>query len=508
MSDEFGAPAPAARGGRNFGSNYVDSKGIPRDRWDRPILPHPFTGEETHWTRPSTLAKTLDDTYNLEMWKCRQVAAGIGAREDLHALAASTPNDDGHKGTLNQIVKDAMEAAKSSAGRNLGTALHTWTHRIEADASVAGTVPSAFIPDLKAYFAAMDAHGLQRDPRLAERQVATLDAPEPLSGSPDRYVLCPDGVYRVMDLKTGQDIDYSGLYIAQQLAIYAHAIAAWNVQAQVWEQLPPIDQTTGIVVHLPSGKGKCEVRPVNLTEGWADVLTACHVRARRKLSKTFIGPPIVIPQAQAYCRQCDTDTHNCPGCGVNVPHGTTACATCSGPTEDDASIEIATPVAAEQLALGYQQLPTADPDYKVGDTVAVAGMEFTKIAEFNCDHAPELRALTGECRGCAYDADTARLGELPGHGDKTDLQAASEVVREAMGSAEVAKRRFTAEDARALHESAAARHEENILEMIRKGLRTAISVSELQRIANAHTGRWTDEFQNLAAQRWQELQRT
>lgn len=33
--------------------------------------------------------------------------------------------------------------------------------------------------------------------------------------------------------------------------------------------------------------------------------------------------------APEYCEQCDTDTHRCPGCGEDVPHGTVACAECS-----------------------------------------------------------------------------------------------------------------------------------------------------------------------------------
>ena len=30
-----------------------------------------------------------------------------------------------------------------------------------------------------------------------------------------------------------------------------------------------------------------------------------------------------------YCRQCDTDTHRCAGCGAAVPHNTIACESCA-----------------------------------------------------------------------------------------------------------------------------------------------------------------------------------
>jgi hypothetical protein len=30
------------------------------------------------------------------------------------------------------------------------------------------------------------------------------------------------------------------------------------------------------------------------------------------------------------CDRCNYDLHRCPGCGIDVPHGTYACAECNG----------------------------------------------------------------------------------------------------------------------------------------------------------------------------------
>src|SRR5690606_2671448 len=45
--------------------------GPKRDRYGRYLIPDPATGKERAWMRATTLADTLDDRYNLELWKLR-----------------------------------------------------------------------------------------------------------------------------------------------------------------------------------------------------------------------------------------------------------------------------------------------------------------------------------------------------------------------------------------------------------------------------------------------------
>jgi hypothetical protein len=54
------------------------------------------------WTRVTTIANTLADRYALEQWAQRQIVYGLGVREDLYALAASSTPDD--KAQLSQIA--------------------------------------------------------------------------------------------------------------------------------------------------------------------------------------------------------------------------------------------------------------------------------------------------------------------------------------------------------------------------------------------------------------------
>ena len=102
---------------------------IPRDRWKRPLLPHPETGVIQPWPRISGVAKTLSDLFGLEQWGNRNIVLGMGLRDDLQALAGGGTAED--KGQLGSIVKQAQTAAKASSGANLGTAFHKLTERVD-----------------------------------------------------------------------------------------------------------------------------------------------------------------------------------------------------------------------------------------------------------------------------------------------------------------------------------------------------------------------------------------
>lgn len=313
MTDEFGAPA-GQRGGRNYGSNYVDSAGIERDRWDRPQLPHPDTGVVQPWTRVSTLAKTLDDTYALEQWRLRQAIHGMSKRHDLFTLAASTPNDDEHKGELQKIADTAIETAESSRGANLGTSLHRFAHTLDMcttdtdRARVIASAPPPFNRDLEVYRSTLNAYQLTSDPRYMERMTVCPEVNA--AGSFDRLLLCGDGKWRVADLKTQKDPPdmYTALSIGVQLSTYANGRGLWNVQHKVYETFPDnMDRTLGIVIWLPAGQAHCELFWVNLTRGAELAALSDHVRTIRKDAKSLlvpVGPP--APRADIHPIALDT----------------------------------------------------------------------------------------------------------------------------------------------------------------------------------------------------------
>lgn len=256
----------------------------------RYILPDPITGKEKHWTRVSTIAKTLQDSYHLEQWKLRMVAKGMGIRPDLVALAANLDVTE-DKDDLQDVASKAHEAAGGNIGSNMGTALHAFVERVDAgeDLSRVG-MASKTRAALDRYRETMREYGLETDPKLMERVV--LNYEYGIVGRLDRILM--DRLFwklpRIGDLKTQKTMDFGGLEIAIQLALYAHADYIWNEETGEWEEFPEMDREIAHVMHLPSNGNVCEIFSVDIDKGWQGVRLAMNVRKARKLGKGLILP--------------------------------------------------------------------------------------------------------------------------------------------------------------------------------------------------------------------------
>lgn len=278
MSDEFDTPAAAQE--------------PKRDRWGRYLLPDPESGKEKAWTRATTWASTVADTYGLTQWQLRMVAKGIAMRRDLYALAAATPVED--RKTFDRLVNDAKEAAAASSGANLGTALHAFTERVDRGEVV--DAPDPWQADVDAYRAAMVTNKVTVHRQWIERITIVRDLS--VAGTFDRIVTV-DGVNLIADVKTGKDLAYSWGEIAIQLAIYAHADAIWNDRTGTYEPMPDVDRSRAIVMHLPVGQGWCQLHEVDITAGWEMARTCATVRDWRKrrdlaapLGQVTVGDPL------------------------------------------------------------------------------------------------------------------------------------------------------------------------------------------------------------------------
>lgn len=256
----------------------------------RYVLPDPVTGKEKHWTRVSTIAKVLQDSYHLDNWKLRMVAKGMGIRPDLVALAANLDVKE-DKEELQDIADKAHEAAGGNVGANMGTALHAYIERVDAgeDLSAEG-MHAKTRRALDRYQKTMREYGLETDPRLMERVV--LNYEYGIVGRLDRILMDP--VFwkrpRIGDLKTGSTMDFGGLEISIQLALYAHADYIWNEDEGEWETFPEMDMEKAIVMHLPSKGDTCEIYDVDIDGGWKCVRLAMNVRKARKIGKGFMVP--------------------------------------------------------------------------------------------------------------------------------------------------------------------------------------------------------------------------
>jgi hypothetical protein len=232
-----------------------------RDRFGRYILTDPSTGEEQVWTRATTFAEALEDSYGLMKWKQRATAVGIGMRPDILALVQSHTMDD--KKTLDEACEQALTVAAANSRSNLGTALHKLTERLDRGEDFA--VPAAHAERMRAYHQLKLDHGIETAPPYVER--ITVVPKFKVAGTMDRIVRRDSETY-IADLKTGEKLDYGWTKIAVQLALYSRGEGLWNAQSGTWEEMPHVNQNVGLVLHLPAEGGTAAVYEVDLNRGW------------------------------------------------------------------------------------------------------------------------------------------------------------------------------------------------------------------------------------------------
>lgn len=267
-----------------------------RDRWGRYLLPVPGSPKPVAHTRVTTLVRAIDDTSNLEKWACRMAVIGVAQRPDLRAMVLSHVDD---RDQLNRVVATAKEVAKSSAGANTGTALHRMCEHVDLGLPLDGV--DEWQADLDAYRRTLDTNGVEVLADWVERIVRVPDLRA--AGTFDRLVRV-GGRLVVADIKTGS-IDYGHATIPAQLACYAHG-AVWNGDsdtseaANAYQPLTElgVDQSRGLIIHLPAGTGECTLHWVDLEAGW-EIAQLCHtVREWRKVKTTIVPfdrPPVDLP---------------------------------------------------------------------------------------------------------------------------------------------------------------------------------------------------------------------
>lgn len=253
---------------------------LQRDRYGRPLVVPPTGGKPTAYTRCTTFVDCLDDKYNLQRWQQRMVALGIADRPDLLlavSAARGKPKQE-QKKELDDITTKAMDAAQAGAAATTGTAVHSLTELIDRGEELP-TIPEAYKADLDAY--RRETRDLR--PMLIE-QFTVLDDYR-VGGTPDR-VMSYQGRGYIADVKTGS-IDFGAMKIAMQLSMYARS-TPYDPGTQTRGEYPiDVDRDWGIVIHLPAGEGRCELRWVDLRVGWSAVEIASKVRYWRSYKEWY-----------------------------------------------------------------------------------------------------------------------------------------------------------------------------------------------------------------------------
>lgn len=294
--------------GNPFGDEFEPPNGpespsnkIEYDRWGRyaNLPPIPGLRGVQPWTRASTVAKTLGDTFALNQWSQRQVIRGLVGNPDLYDVirehitrARFNPESPNGKKVLNGYVKAATTEAGSYAGAQAGTKFHDLAEQYDrGEAWSAGPdVGQDDLDMMDAYQRSMSIHRIKVLPDLMERVVCVPELG--IAGRLDRVVL-DQGAMRIGDLKSQkwEPGAFDGIALSVQLAIYANAEFILNMDADPWrwDPMPEIDRETGVIMWVPAIEpGTAEIFDVDLIAGWR--MTKASVKTREwRASKAFVN---------------------------------------------------------------------------------------------------------------------------------------------------------------------------------------------------------------------------
>lgn len=282
---------------------------VARDGYGRYLLPdpkNPNAKKPKAFTRATTFAKSISDTFALSKWGERMGGKGLAQNPDLLMRIASLDLDNDKK-EINAAFDEAKNRAGAKTAANLGTALHAFSEQVDRGQSP--VIPEPYDKDIDAYTTLLDAHGLEIVPELIERIV--LEPTYGIAGTFDRIVrltrdlevVMPDGTVAalaagdliVLDLKTGRDLSYGWNEIAIQLAIYANAQYIYNRRENKLDPMPDVRTDVALVLHLPVGKATATMHAVDIEEGWKACLLCKLVRDWRKHRK--LSAPIAVAEA-------------------------------------------------------------------------------------------------------------------------------------------------------------------------------------------------------------------
>ncbi|MFD8226918.1 hypothetical protein ACFV16_22405 [Streptomyces massasporeus] len=328
-TDRPAAPAGAATTPGQFLAGAGGSHGekeTKRDRFGRYLIPHPDTGKEQAWTRATTFAKSISDTYALSQWGLRMALLGATKRSDLVARAHGK-HVSADKKLLDELTAELKNAAGDKVAANHGTNVHSFTemadrawHSPGGPRSVLDQVPPDYRDMVETYIRLLEETGLEPVPHLIEfttvvkqyKVAGTSDncykVTKPLTLKVGRgEVRLEPGQYVIGDKKTGRDLSYGWQEIAIQLGIYAQGLntaGVWDRENETWEPDPlsrfdkpgtKVRLDAGIVVHLPldrDGEKQPTVYGIDLESGWNAAVLCERVRAWRNV-RTLASPAMV-----------------------------------------------------------------------------------------------------------------------------------------------------------------------------------------------------------------------
>jgi hypothetical protein len=264
-------------------------------------MPHPLTGRMTKFPRASSWGGVISDKYTVDEWRKALVTMGLGAREDLWALASSDPTrrlyrdvpvEDRPTGWWRpyaEIADKALAAAESMSGAHKGTSIHAWGEQLDRGQIELSDVPERFREHMLHYQRVRLEAGLHVHGAYIEKLVLTLNLHNGVCGRLDGLRVGPGGWLITDDTKTGRQAPKGLDEIAVQLAVYANAEWHWDGGETAnfgWVPAPSIiRKDVATVTWVPINQPKLsEVIPVDIEWGWQAAKVVAWIKGYRNMA--------------------------------------------------------------------------------------------------------------------------------------------------------------------------------------------------------------------------------
>ena len=277
-------------------SDFLGKPQPPRDGKGRYLVRSVDGSKLDSYTRATTVAETNSDRWNLELWAKRHVVSGLTIDRALVAEATGL-EVKADRDKLNSIAERAMTASRAHERADAGTRMHLLAELSDAGQPLPADVTDIELDDIDAYTRALREAGCELVLEMSE--VVVIHDDLKIAGTLDRIVRRPDGRLQVLDLKTGDSVEYAIREIAVQMAIYAYAtnIYCWEDETRL--PMPSdLDTTEALIAWCPLGQAKCEIIAVDLMAGWRGVELALQVRKWRSQKMAHLAQTLYAAEVQ------------------------------------------------------------------------------------------------------------------------------------------------------------------------------------------------------------------
>lgn len=256
-----------------------------------PMIVPPGGTEPVEYGRPSQVDADLADRYYLDqVWGPSMMLDGLLADDSLLMRWKMLRDTGADRYKITRLITDAKRAGGAFTKADRGTEYHKHAEQVLTGQVTIDQVPDEFRPAVASLVGNLELLGLTV---IAAERFVIHDTLR-LAGTFDMLVSNPDGVVRVLDIKTGK---LSHLGLAMQLYVYATARhyftqgAALDGSEDIREPKPLCDTATAYVAEVDIDTGSCKIRTVDISHGAELFELTAKVRAAREIKSW--GPEIV-----------------------------------------------------------------------------------------------------------------------------------------------------------------------------------------------------------------------